>query len=160
EIIPIHTVDLELLASQVEEFEDNIEVHFYNDEIVKEMESLLGKTVSRSIKDVLWFLIPSLVDNGNLDLVQSTLKIRISGNSRNIGRKVKQVMVTFAILNSKFNLYKPSSHFTLILHSGTEKYETLKVAMSSLIKDLNDIKNGFIDNNGKKWNIELYFMAD
>ncbi|RIB00491.1 hypothetical protein C2G38_2234135 [Gigaspora rosea] len=45
-IIPIHTVDLELLASQVKEFEDNIEVHFYNDKIVKEIESLLAKTVS------------------------------------------------------------------------------------------------------------------
>ncbi|CAG8847853.1 13282_t:CDS:2, partial [Gigaspora margarita] len=135
EIIPIHTVDLELLASQVEEFKDNIEVHFYNDEIVKEIESLLGKTVLQSIKDVLWFLIPSLVDKGNLDLVQSTLKICISGDGRNIGRKVKQVIVIFAILNSKFNLYKPSSHFTLILYSGTEKYEILK-------------------------NIELYFTAN
>ncbi|CAG8615927.1 9068_t:CDS:2, partial [Scutellospora calospora] len=93
-----------------------------------------------------------MIAKGDLDLAQSTIKIRISRDSHNVGYKVKQVMVTFAILNSKFNIYKPSLHFTLILYSGTEKYEILKADMSSLIKDLDDIKNGF---QQIAWNITI-----
>ncbi|CAG8542873.1 22157_t:CDS:2 [Gigaspora rosea] len=37
---------------------------------------------------------------------------------------------------------------------------TLHIALSPLIRDLNDIKSGFIDKSGYKWNIKLYISAD
>ncbi|CAG8857123.1 18051_t:CDS:2, partial [Gigaspora margarita] len=39
-------------------------------------------------------------------------------------------------------------------------YESLQLALNSLTKDLEDIKAGFCDNNGNKWNIKLYFSVD
>ena len=48
------------------------------------------------------------------------------GDGRNVGCKVKHVMITFAILNNNINIYQPDNHYdnhyTLVLYPGTENY--------------------------------------
>ncbi|CAG8810495.1 14613_t:CDS:2, partial [Gigaspora margarita] len=91
----------------------------------------------RSIKDILAYLIPTMVAKKILDFSDPTINIRIS-----------------------VNIFKPESHFTLIIYPGVEKYSILQIAMKSLRAELEDIKNGFIDKEGRYWNIKLYFSAD
>ena len=46
-----------------------------------------------------------------------------------LGKKIKHVMVTFAILNDINNIFQPDNHYCLVLYSGIEKYEYLKNAL-------------------------------
>ncbi|PKY59999.1 hypothetical protein RhiirA4_483217 [Rhizophagus irregularis] len=157
ENIPIHSIELQSLSESG--LDDGLEIHITDPEIIREVESLLGKGATRSIKDVLKFLIPSMIEKGILNYSESTLHIRISGDGRNVGHRVKHVMVTFTILN-KMNIFNSDSHFALLIYPGAESYNTLKIALISLIADLDDIKTGFTDGDGHQWNIELYFSAD
>src|SRR6185369_4555115 len=76
-------------------------------------------------------------------------------------RKIKHVMVTFAILNDKLTIYQPSKHYTVALFPGTENYDTLKVVLQPLCQDLEELAHqGLTDNNGFRWNCELYFSSD
>ncbi|RIB19234.1 hypothetical protein C2G38_2036210 [Gigaspora rosea] len=132
--IKVYTFDLEELI------DDDV---FYEKENCK-----IEKGIYRSIKDILNYTIPAWLEN------------RLSGDGRNVGRKIKHVMVTFTLLNNSLNYYEPDYHYTLILYPGIESYESLKLATKLLIKDLNDIKTGFIDYQERKWNVELYFSAN
>ncbi|RIB28771.1 hypothetical protein C2G38_2028273 [Gigaspora rosea] len=132
-----------------------------DDEVFYEKENCkIEKETYRSIKDILNYTIPAWLENGGLSIQDPVLRIRLSGDGRNVGRKIKHVMVTFTLLNNLLNHYEPDYHYTLILYPGIESYESLKLATKLLIKDLNDIKTGFIDYQGRKWNVELYFSAD
>ncbi|CAG8786896.1 3439_t:CDS:2, partial [Racocetra fulgida] len=73
------------------------------------------------------------------------IHIRISGDGRNVGRKIKHVMITFAILNDKSNIHYSDHHFVLLLYPGDESYNILKSALSFLITELKEIQNGFFD---------------
>ncbi|CAG8749812.1 21436_t:CDS:2, partial [Gigaspora rosea] len=75
----------------------------------------------------------------------STIYIRISSNERNVGRKIKHVMVTFAILNDKNNIHCSDHHFILLLYPGNESYNILKLALSLLVAELEEIQSGFFD---------------
>ncbi|CAJ0906117.1 8754_t:CDS:2, partial [Entrophospora sp. SA101] len=89
------------------------------------------------------------------------LYIRISGDGRNVGRKIKQVMITFALLNDHENIFSPSNHYSLALYTGQEDYECLKNVLSPLIQELKDLKqNGFVDNFDKCWKVSLYISSD
>lgn len=153
--IPIYSVELQFK----EKLNTSLEVHISDPEIVNEVEGVVGKGAGRSIKDILRFLIPSMINKGILNYSEPTLHIRISGDGKNVGQKVKHVMVTFTILN-KMNVFSSSSHFALLIYPGIENYNTLQVALAPLIAELHDIKTRFIDKDGFKWKIELYISAD
>ncbi|CAG8747085.1 9059_t:CDS:2, partial [Racocetra fulgida] len=127
--IPIYLIKLQQFKDKLN---SDHEIHITDSEIINEVESSLGNGTRRSIKDILRFLIPSMVSKGILNYSEPTLHIRISGDGRNVGHKIKHVM----------------------------SYDTLCIALAPLIEELHDIKTGFIDNNGYKWNIELYISAD
>ncbi|PKY49605.1 hypothetical protein RhiirA4_465665 [Rhizophagus irregularis] len=56
----------------------------------------------------------------------------IFGNSYNVRRKVKHIIITVALLNNSAKLFK--YHYTVILFPGTdENYLTLKIAADTLI---------------------------
>ncbi|CAJ0900386.1 7216_t:CDS:2 [Entrophospora sp. SA101] len=93
--------------------------------------------------------------------LDDNVHIRISGDGRNVGKKIKHVMITFAIMNNKNAIFLPDHHYSLVLYSGIEKYEYLQKALHQLIEELDDIdKNGFIDSIGQKWRITIYFSSD
>ncbi|UZO27491.1 uncharacterized protein OCT59_019684 [Rhizophagus irregularis] len=113
----------------------------------------------RSAKDILTYIIPALIFKGVLDISNPIIHLRISGDGRNVGRKIKQVMITMGILNDEQNIHKPDHHYTTILFPGIESYELLEVMMSPFIQELNDLKNYGLKINNIIWKFELYFSS-
>ncbi|CAG8575750.1 12801_t:CDS:2 [Gigaspora rosea] len=68
-----------------------------------------------------------------------TIHIRISGNGKNIERKIKHIMIIFAILNDKNNIHCSDHHFVLLLYPSNESYNILKSALSLLVAELEEI---------------------
>ncbi|CAG8723384.1 19468_t:CDS:1, partial [Racocetra fulgida] len=146
ELIPIHLIDLNLLHDIDSTDNNEIDINLINDsEIIDEVTKSIGKGVYRSIKDILDYIIPTLLEKKIINVNNPILHIRISGDGRNVGNKVNHVMVTFALLNDYTNIYHPDHHYTLMLYPGIEKYNNLKIALAPLIKDLNNIINGYWD---------------
>ena len=165
--IPIVPLNLDLRDSDENNLEndENDEIGSYENldvEIRDEIMISQGQGGYRSIKRVLNYAIKILIKKDILDhSLDNKIHIRISGDGRNVGKKIKHVMVTFAILNDIENIFQPDNHYCLILYSGIEKYEYLKNALHYLTNELEDIdKNGFIDSDGLKWKPILYFSSD
>ena len=88
------------------------------------LESIV-KVGQRRISDVLNYIIPLYVKQGILIPEISTLHIRISGDGRNVGRKVKHVMIVImTLLNNLNGLQKPENYYTLVLYPGAEIYDS------------------------------------
>ncbi|PKY55011.1 hypothetical protein RhiirA4_503110 [Rhizophagus irregularis] len=131
--------------------------HIMDENIVETVINSVGKAGVRSIKEILIFLIPSLVRKNILNSSQPIISIRISGDGRNVGRKVKHVMITFAILNHKKVLFSPEYHYTLILYPGSEEYNTLDTTTRL---ELWQLKNQGLTIGNVHWKFELYFSSD
>ncbi|CAG8493890.1 46184_t:CDS:2 [Gigaspora margarita] len=107
-----------------------------------------------------------LVSEANIDdldiIEQVTNAIGKAGyrDGRNVGRKIKHVMVTCAILDDKTNLYIPNHHYVVVLYPGSENYDSLKNAMLLFLNELHELKKLGIKINNITWNINLYFSAD
>lgn len=114
----------------------------------------------RSVKDILSYIVPVHILNGILDTNDPIIHLRISGDGRNVGRKIKHVMVTIAILNDIQNIYKPDYHYTVVLFPGVEKYELFEVIMAPFIQELDDLKNYGLKINEIIWKFEFYFSSD
>ncbi len=160
--VPIRVLDINsLYPTEIDNIDENIEVHINDLQIINNVTESIGKCGYRSIIDILLYLIPVWMAENILTNQDSTIHIRISGDGRNVGRKVKHVMITFAILNNNINIYLPDNHYTLALYPGTENYTTLKISLAPLCQDLTELKmNGIKDTFGKHWNVELYFSSD
>ncbi|CAB4435084.1 unnamed protein product [Rhizophagus irregularis] len=121
----------------------------------------VGKGGQRRIVNILNYIVPFYIKREILIPGRSTLHIRISGDGRNVGRKVKHVMLTMALLNDIDGLQKPDNHYTLDLYPGAKTYESLKNALAPLISDLVILKErGFNQIGGHHWPVELYFSSD
>ncbi|PKC58742.1 hypothetical protein RhiirA1_470515 [Rhizophagus irregularis] len=83
-----------------------------------------------------------------------------NGDSRNVERKIKHVMITMAILDDEQNINKSDYHYTIVLYPGIENYEILEVMMAPFIQELDELKNNGLTINGIIWNFELYFSSD
>ncbi|GES79267.1 hypothetical protein GLOIN_2v1792490 [Rhizophagus clarus] len=141
--------------------QDLPQIHINDSEIINNLQQSIGKGGQRNIINILKYLIPGLLNRNVLDITNPTIHLRISGDGRNVGRKVKQVMVTCSILNDFDNIYRPENYYTIILYPGVEKYETLNVVLEPLIMELRKLKEeGFRDNQNREWKIELYFSSD
>ena len=129
--------------------------------IITNMLESIGKGRQRRITDILNYIVPLYIKQGILIPEASTLYIRISGDGRNVGRKVKHVMIVMTLLNNLNGLLKPESYYTLVLYPGAEAYESLKNALAFLISDLSVLKEkGFNQIGGNYWPVELYFSSD
>src|SRR5207302_9047852 len=111
-----------------------------------------GKAGCRSIKDILTYIVPILVLNGVLDTNNPIIHLRISGDGRNVGRKIKHVMLTIAILNDEQNIHVPDYHYTTVLFPSIESYEILEVAMKPFIQELDYLKSHGLLINEVYWN--------
>jgi len=111
-------------------------------------------------KDILKYIIPAFALNGVLDVNDPIIHLRISEEGRNVGRRLKQVMITMAILNDIQNIHKPDHHYTTVLFPGIENYELLEVMMMPFIQELDDLKNYGLKINEIVWKFELYFSSD
>ena len=89
-----------------------------------------------------------------------TIHLRISGDGRNVGRKVKHVMVTIALLDDPSKLFESNFHYTTVLFPGTETYSTIKVAANGLVKELQELNSTGMIIDNVHWNFELFFSSD
>jgi hypothetical protein len=161
--IPVNPINIH--SQNIDENDDsnNEEEHSNLDiELKNEITNAQGQGGYRSIKKILTFVIKMLINQGVLNYpLDDNIHIRISGDGRNVGKKIKHVMITFAIMNNKNAIFLPDHHYSLVLYSGIEKYEYLQKALLPLINELDDIdKNGFTDSIGQKWKITIYFSSD
>lgn len=130
-------------------------------EIVDEVLKYIGKAGYRRIADVLLYVIPNLIHRNVLNPNNPVIHIRISGDGRNVGRKVKHVMITCTILNDIVNIHKSDFHYTIVLYPGVENYEILHQVMEPMISELHNLViNGLTDSSGVNWKIEPYFSSD
>ncbi|PKC74382.1 hypothetical protein RhiirA1_388177 [Rhizophagus irregularis] len=109
------------------------------------------KGEQRNVVDILKYLIYGLIERKILDVINPKIHLRISDDGRNVGQKVKQVMITCSILDDIDNLYQPENHYTIVLYPGVKKYETLNNILKSLAMKLRKLKEeGFKDNQNIK----------
>ncbi|CAG8726503.1 1959_t:CDS:2 [Cetraspora pellucida] len=130
--------------------------HINDQEIEKEILKYIGKAGYRRVTDILLFIIPSLVKQNILNINNSIIHVRLSGDGRNVGKKIKHVMMTCTILDDISNIHKADSHNTVILYPGGENYEMLQQVMKSLISELHSLMvNGLEDSSGIKWKKDI-----
>jgi hypothetical protein len=156
--IPISVVKLNNNYSS-ESFENTSTIT--DPEVIQMVHESIGNGGQRSVIKILEYLIPILIERGVLDSNNPIIHLRISGDGRNVGRQVKHVMITCAIINDKDFLMKPDFHYTIALYSGIENYTILQTVLDPILKELQYLKEyGFQDQTGINWTIELYFSSD
>ncbi|PKB93785.1 hypothetical protein RhiirA5_440330, partial [Rhizophagus irregularis] len=74
-------------------------------EIVYNIQQLIGKGGQQNVVDILKYLISGLIERKILDVMNPKIHLRISDDGRNVGQKVKQVMITCSIFDDIDNLY-------------------------------------------------------
>ena len=110
---------------------------------------------------IFFFILPDLIDRHVLNPDNPIINLRISGDGRNVGRKVKHVIITCTILDDFTNLYKADYHYTILLYPGNESYELLQKVIAPMASELNDlVLNGLEDLDGRLWTIKPYFSSD
>ncbi|CAG8499084.1 4529_t:CDS:2, partial [Scutellospora calospora] len=159
EDIPIKLVDMNMDATdslEISEGSDNIDVNIDINKVL----SSVGTGRQRNCKGILRYLIPYLVHEDILSIADPIIHLRISGDGRNVGRKVKHVMITFMILNDQKHQHMPNYHYTIALYPGIERYESLEIILNPFLNDLRDLKINGLEVEGILWYFELYFSSD
>lgn len=130
-------------------------------EVVEEVLKYIGKAGYCKITDILLFVHPDLIERYVINQDNPVINLRISGDGRNVGRKVKHIIITCTILDDIVNIYKAEHHYTIILFSGNENYILLQKMITPIAHELNDlVLNGLKDLNGTVWKINPYFSSD
>ena len=75
-----------------------------------------------------------------------TIKIKVSGDGTNIGKRISVVNITFTILNEKKLAMSEKGNYILAVLRTTESYDTLAESLSDLVKEMDDLKVMSIDN--------------
>jgi len=132
----------------------------FDPEIVDEVMTSIGRAGYRSVKDILRLIVPDLIKKDVLNPQQPIINLRISGDGRNVGKKVKHVMVTFVILDDVKNIYNPNNHHTVVLYPGSENYESLDISMASFRSELQELSEIGLNIKGVNWTFNLYFSSD
>ncbi|RIB11321.1 hypothetical protein C2G38_2042774 [Gigaspora rosea] len=101
--------------------------HITDPDIVNNVVESAGKGEKRSLIDILNFIVPESVKKGFLISNNTTIKLRISGDSRNIEQKVQHVMVIVVLLNDIERLHKPEGYYTLALTLGPKIINLFKM---------------------------------
>ncbi|CAG8562154.1 4079_t:CDS:2 [Scutellospora calospora] len=150
-LVPLLLINIEetFVASELTEDQP----HINDPDIVNNIVESAGKGEQRSIIDILNFIVSEYIKKRLLIPNNTTIKLRISGDSRNIGRKIQHVMVMAIILNDIERLHKSEGYHTLVLYSGSENYQSLQNALCTLIFDLNNLRESrFYQLNSLHWN--------
>ncbi|GBC10132.1 hypothetical protein RclHR1_09370002 [Rhizophagus clarus] len=157
-LIPINFIDLNsaIIQEDLSEEPDIIDLT-----IIEQVVNATEKRAYRSIKKILEYIVPSYVNEEKLDPEIPVIHLRISGDGRNVGWKVKHIMITVVLLDDSMNLFNKSDyHYTIVLFLGTENYLTLKVVTTALIQELQELSNTGMVINDIFWRFELFFSSD
>eukprot|EP00732_Lithocolla_globosa_P001728 Lithocolla_globosa_v1_NODE_933_length_3063_cov_11.302859.p1 type:complete len:235 gc:universal NODE_933_length_3063_cov_11.302859:1410-2114(+) len=89
------------------------------------------------------------------------LLVKLSGDGRNVGKKLSHVMITVCLFNGGKNILKPDHQFTIALYCGKEEYKSLEIALKEFLEEAKDLKlNGFTSTDGVKYGFKLLFSSD
>ncbi|RIB20680.1 hypothetical protein C2G38_2303217 [Gigaspora rosea] len=94
--------------------------HINNQEIEEDILKYIGKAGYRRITNILLFIIPCLIKQNILNTDNPILHVHLSGDGRNVGRKIKHVMITCTVLDDIPNINKADSYNTVILYPGVK----------------------------------------
>ena len=90
-----------------------------------------------------------------LDLKENTIKVKLSGDGTQIGKRLKIVNFTYTILNEKDLAMGEKGNYILAIIKTTESYENLQESLSDLRNEMELLET--ITVNNCKYNIE-YFL--
>ena len=74
------------------------------------------------------------------------IKIKLSGDGTNIGKRISVVNITFTILNEKTLAMSERGNYILAVLRTTESYDTLAESLSDIVKEMQDLKDISVDN--------------
>ena len=92
--------------------------------------------------------------NGVLDKA-TTIKVKISGDGTNIGKRLKLENVTYTILNEKDAAMNEKGNYVLAIIRTTENYDNLKESLADLNNEMSNLKEITVNNH--KYSIEYFF---
>ena len=101
--------------------------------------------------------IARLQKNGTFKM-DATIKVKISGDGTNIGKRLKLENVTYTILNEKDAAMNEKGNYVLAIIKTTENYDNLKESLADLIKEMSNLKE--ITVNNQKCSIEYFWGGD
>jgi len=113
--------------------------------------------VQISFKESLEKQIKRLQENGTLTLSDS-IKVKISGDGTNIGKRLKLVNFTYTILNEKNVAMNEKGNYVLAIIKTTEEYDNLNESLADLRNEMSDLKE--ITVNNCTYNIEYFLGGD
>ena len=87
-----------------------------------------------------------------------TLKIKISGDGTNIGKRLKVVNFTYTILNEKDIAMAEKGNYVLAVIKGTEEYDDLRDSLEDLRKEMGNLKE--VNVNGHNFEIQYFLGGD
>ena len=90
-----------------------------------------------------------------LDLKENTIKVKLSGDGTQIGKRLKIVNFTYTILNEKDLAMGEKRNYILAIIKTTESYENLRESLSDLRNEMELLET--ITVNNCKYNI-AYFL--
>lgn len=88
-----------------------------------------------------------------------TLRVRISGDGRDVSRHNQQTMICFSILNEKKKVLSPFHTYTIALIEDKEDYGTMKAGLEWLRTEMESINNNDIRFDGVS-NVVFYMSGD
>ena len=113
--------------------------------------------VQISFRESLEEQIKRLQKNGVLDKV-TTIKVKLSGDGTNIGKRLKLENVTYTILNEKDAAMNEKGNYVLAIIKTTENYDNLKESLADLNNEMSNLKE--ITVNSHKYSIEYFLGGD
>ena len=93
-----------------------------------------------------------------IDLKENTIKVKLSGDGTQIGKRLKIVNFTYTILNEKDLAMGEKGNYILAIIKTTESYENLQESLSDLRNEMELLK--IITVNNCKYNIEYFLGGD
>lgn len=111
--------------------------------------------VQVSFKQSLTEQILQLQANGFGD---NTVKVKISGDGTNIGKRLKIFNFTYTILNEKGRAMGEKGNYVLAIVKTQEKYENLRDSLLELKNEMSSSQDIMVNN--QKYNIEYFLGGD
>ena len=76
---------------------------------------------------------------GKEDLKGDIIKLKISGDSTCIGKRLKLVNITYSIINKKGNAMNEKGNYVLAILKTTENYGNLKESLADLTEEMSKL---------------------
>ena len=93
-----------------------------------------------------------------LDLKEDTVKVKLSGDETQIGKRLKIVNFTYTILNENDVAMGEKGNYILAIIKTTEGYENLQESLSDLRNEMQLLKTITVNNHN--YNIEYFLGGD